>query len=165
MIPSAAIASANSEVLQVINQAIRGEQTSKSRKGIMPRVYSPRERAEIGKLACSVDATEAAKRFTKKFGFSINKSTVRSIKKAYLTKQHEKRLREEDDLTISELPIEKKGRPLLGRKLDKAVQEYVLKLRDCGCPINTSIVIAVAKGLGDVKDQTQGLPSMVVQQH
>ena len=52
----------------------------------MSRVYSPKDRAEIGKLACSVGATEAAKRFRKQFGFSINESTVRSMKKTYLTK-------------------------------------------------------------------------------
>lgn len=76
MIPSAAIASANSEVLQVINQARR---VSNSRKGIAPNVYSPTERAKIGKLAYSVGATETAKRFTQKLGFSVNESTVRSI--------------------------------------------------------------------------------------
>ena len=103
-----------------------------------------------------VGATEAAKRFTKKCGFSINESTVTAIKKAYLAKRHEKRLREEDDSAISELHIKKKGRPLLlGRKLDDAVQEYLLKLRDHGCPINTSIIIAVTRGLGEVIDQTR----------
>ena len=120
------------------------------------RVYSPKERAELGKLAGMVGATEAAKRFTKKCGFSINESTVRAIKKAYLAKRHEKRLREEDDSAISELHIKKKGRPfLLERKLDDAVQEYLLKLRDHGCPINTSIVIAVTRGLEEVIDRTR----------
>ena len=103
-----------------------------------------------------VGATEAAKRFTKKCGFSINESTATAIKKAYLAKRHEKRLREEDYSAISELHIKKKGRPLLlGRKLDDAVQEYLLKLRDHGCPINTSIIIAVTRGLGEVIDQTR----------
>ena len=140
-------------MLQVINQARRG---LNSRKGIALNVYSPIERAKIGKLACSIGATEAAKRFMQKFGFSVNESTITSIKKAYLTKRCEKRLREEEDLTISELSLKKKGRPLLlRRKLDEAVQEYVLKLRDHGCPINTSIVIAVAKGLGEVMDLTR----------
>ena len=49
--------------------------------------------------------------------------------------------------------VMKKGRPLLlERELDEAEQEYVLKLRDHGCTINTSIVIAVAKVLGEVMD-------------
>ena len=98
--------------------------------------------------AYSNGATEAAKRFTQKLGFLL----MRSIKKANLTKWSEKRLREEE---ISELPIKIKGRPLLGRKLDEEVQEYVLKLRDHGYPINTFIVIAVAKGLGEVMDLTR----------
>ena len=78
------------------------------------------------------------------------------MKKAYLTKLHENRLREEDDLTILELLIKKKGRSLLlGKKLDEEVQEYVLKLRDYGCPINISIVINEARGLGEVIDRTR----------
>ena len=120
VIPSTAIASANSEVrCQVVSQARGGEQTLKSRKGKTSRVYSPKKRAEIGKLVCSIGATEAAKRVTKKFGFSIKESTIRSMKKAYLTKQREKRLMEEDDLTISELLMKKKGRPLLLGKNSK----------------------------------------------
>lgn len=42
----------------------------------MPRDYSPKEIAKIGKLACSIGATEKDKRFTKKLGFPINESTV-----------------------------------------------------------------------------------------
>ena len=56
-------------------------------------------------------------------------------------------------MTISELLIKKKGRPLLlKRELDEAVQEHVLKLRDHECPIDTSIIIAVVKGLREVMD-------------
>ena len=160
VIPSNAIAFANSEVRQVIDQARGGEKTRKRRKGISPRVYSPKERAEIGKLACSVGATEVAKRFTKKLGFSVNESTVRSMKKAYLTKLREKRLREDDDLTILELPIKKKGRslllgPVVKSSMKQCRNSHVLNLRDYGCPINTSIVITVARGLGEVIDRTR----------
>ena len=83
VIPSAAISSANSEVFQVTTSQTERGQTLKSRKA-KRKVYSPKERAEIGKLACNVGATEAAERFSKKCGFSINESTVRTIKKAYL---------------------------------------------------------------------------------
>ena len=63
---------------------------------------------------------------------------------------------EDDDLTVNELPMKKKGRPLLlGKKLDDAVQEYILKLRDHGSAINTAIVIAVAKGLALAMDHTR----------
>jgi len=35
----------------------------------------------------------------------------------------------------------------LGKNLDVAVQEYVLKLREVGCPVNTDVTIAAAQGI------------------
>ena len=58
VIPSSAIAAPNSEVEKSI--------CPKSRKGLKKIVYSPRERAQIGKLACSIGATAAAKSFSRK---------------------------------------------------------------------------------------------------
>jgi len=148
--------SANSEVREVYTGQNTGCLSKNSRKGKKPRVYSDTQRAEMGKLTCRVGATEAAKRFTKKLGFTINESTMRSIKKDYLDERYKKRLREEDDLTISAMPVKKKRRPLLlGKKLDDAVKEYNLKLRDHGCAINTTVVIAVARGLGTVLERTR----------
>ena len=54
IIPSVAIESANSEVKKVISQgnSVSPQISRKgSRKGKKLRIYSPRERAEIGKLA------------------------------------------------------------------------------------------------------------------
>ena len=48
-IPSAAIESANREVCAALNK----EQPVSSQKGKKPRIYSPQERAELGKLAVS----------------------------------------------------------------------------------------------------------------
>ena len=47
--------------------------------------------------------------------------------------------------------MKKRGRPLLlGKNLDKQMQEYILKLREHGCAVNT--VIAAATGLArDIK--------------
>ena len=40
------------------------------------------------------------------------------------------------------------GRPLLiGEEADRQLQEYVRYLRDCGSPVNTSVVIATAEGI------------------
>ena len=66
VIPSNAIAFANSEVRQVIDQARGGEKTRKDRREYCQGFIHQRK----GKLACSVGATEVAKRFTKKLGFS-----------------------------------------------------------------------------------------------
>ena len=126
-----------------------------SRKGKKLRIYSPRERAEIGKLACSIGTTAAARRISKKFE-GINESTVRGFKKSYLNELRAKRLREEEDLTVEELPLKKRGRPLLlGKKLDEAVQQYIIKLREHGCPINTVIVLAIARGIVKSMERTR----------
>ena len=126
-----------------------------NRKEKKLRIYSPRERAEIGKLACSIGAIAAARRISKKFE-GINESTVHGFKKAYLNELRTKRLREEEDLTVEELPLKKRGTPLLlGKKLDEAVQQYILKLREHGCPINTVIVLAVARGIVKSMERTR----------
>ena len=75
-------------------------------------------------------------RISKKFG-GINKSTVCGFKKAYLNERCPKRLREEEDLTVKELPLKKRGRPLLLGK----------KLESMDALINTVIVLALARGI------------------
>ena len=119
IVPSSAILAANSEVEKSI--------CHKSQKGLKKRVYSPRERAQMGRLACTIGATAAGKSFSRKLGVTINESTVCGCKKAYIAEQNTKRLREED-LSVNELQPKKKGRSLLlEKKLDNAVQEYILK--------------------------------------
>jgi len=59
-------------------------------------------------------------------------------------------------MTISELPVKKRGRPsLLGKRLDDVVQDYVSMLRDYGCPINTTVVVTVARGIAKAMDRTK----------
>ena len=140
------------KIIQQVNN--NGSIPGKSSKSSKPRFFSPKERAKIGKLACSIGATAAVRHFSKKLGYTMNESTVRGLKQAYLTERRRKRLME-DDLTVHELPMKKKGRPLLlGKKLDDAIQEYILKLREHGSAINT-FVVAVAKGLALAMDRTR----------
>ena len=50
----------------------------------------------------------------------------------------------------------KRGRPLLLRKkLDKVVQQYIIKLREHGCLINTVIVLAIARGIVKSMERTR----------
>ena len=68
---------------------------------------------------------------------------VVSRKHNSVVEQNSKRLREEEDQTVDELHPKKKDRSLLlGKKLDTAVQEFILRLREYGCPVNTQLVIA-----------------------
>ena len=145
-IPSA-IAAGNSEVEKSI--------CPKSQKGLK-KVYSPRERAQMRKLACTIGTMATAKSFSRKLGVTINESIVRGCKKAYIAERSTKRLREEEDLSVNELQPKKKGRSLLlGKKLDNAAQEYILKLRECGCPISIHLIIAATRGIAQAMDRTR----------
>ena len=65
-------------------------------------------------------------------------------------------------MVIEELPPKKQGRPLLlGATLDSAIQQYILKLKERGCPVNTTIVRAAAKGIAKVMDIRIGLLILV----
>ena len=109
----------------------------------------------MAKLVCTIGAMAAAKSFSRKLGVTVNESTVHGCKKAYIAEQSTKRLREED-LSVNELQLKKKGRSLLlGKRLDNAVQEYILKLRKCGCPINTHLIIAATRGIAQAMDRTR----------
>ena len=54
----------------------------------------------------------------------------------------------DDSSDVRELPNKKMGRTLLIREeADRQLQEYVCYLRDCGSPVNTSVVITTAEGI------------------
>ena len=77
----------------------------------------------MGKL---VIVTAAAKRVLRKLGYLVNESI---LEKLCLEEGHVKGLREEDDLTVIEMSLKNKGRPLLlGKILDDHMQENILKM-------------------------------------
>lgn len=60
---------------------------------------------------------------------------------------------EESPLVVKCLPVKPRGRPLLlGKVLDKAVQEYVSAMRTVGGVVNTVIVMAAAEGIVSAHD-------------
>lgn len=64
-----------------------------------------------------------------------------------------KRKHEGHELVVHTLPVAKMGQPLLlGKDLDKKVQNYLFSLRDVGGVINTAIVRAVAASMVKKKD-------------
>ena len=69
----------NSEVRAVLN----GEPSQGSRKGKKHHVYSSKEKAEISRVAGQIGASEAARKFSRKLGHSLNESTARRFKKLY----------------------------------------------------------------------------------
>ena len=50
---------------------------------------------------------------------------------------------ESDKIAVKEMPSKERGRPvLLGNELDQQVQAYLVKLRESGHAVNSSIVLA-----------------------
>ena len=90
MISSSAIVAANSEVEKSI--------CPKSQKGLKKRVCSPREH---GKTCVHHRNNGSSKKLSRKLGVTINESTVRGCKKAYIAERSAKRLREEEAKDVS----------------------------------------------------------------
>ena len=110
--------------------------------------YSVRVRADTGMYACQHGATAAANHFPRKFSPKVTKTTVHSIKRAYLQGVREKKAATDDDDTLKDLPLKKRGRPVLyGEALDSKVQTYLRKVREGGGVVTARIVIAAAKGI------------------
>ena len=143
--PSRAIAAANRMVSAVVSSQSWNAKQKRQRKAVHNNSYSPQLRAEMGKATLQFGATAVARKYSVKLG-TVNESTMRGLKQAYVLEGQRKR-RREDLMTVMSLPHKKRGRPLLlGKTLD-AVQSYILKLRERGCPVNTEIVRAAARGI------------------
>ena len=150
-IPPCVIAAANREVRRVQQVAERKPTRGPYRK------YTQSERAEIGKYSLENGISAAQRKFSRKMGVKISLSTIQGIKDAYKKEMSRKRKASEDgDILIKELPGKKRGSPLLlGESIDHVVQQYVLKLRECGGAVNTAVVVAGAHGIVKSMDRTR----------
>ena len=101
--------------------------------------YSSTLRAQIGSYA-DIHGTSAASRyFPRKLGKKVTKSSVQSIKKAYV---REKRKTDEE---LTDLPEKKREQPLLlGDTVDAQLQVYLKKVRDQGGAVTASVAVAAA---------------------
>ena len=115
--------------------------------------YTPEDRAAIGRYACKHGVKAASTYFSRKLGKKINKSSVHSMKVAYLESVRRKRRADEE---IAELHPKKRGRPLLlGNQVDDQVQLYLKKLREQGGVVSASVVVAATRGILVSIDRTQ----------
>ena len=151
VIPSSAIALANEEIRRAVAVA---QDLSQSHRRHYNK-YTLKEKATIGKFALEHGVLSAKRKFSRQLGQSINESTVRSFKNKF-SKERSRRRAAGEDSDIEELPEKKRGRKLLlGVKMDDMVKNYICKLRDKGCIINTAIVKAAARGLLMSEDKTR----------
>ena len=145
-VPSSAIASTNREE-QKISASLSASSESKKR-GPYSKSFSPQIKAEIGRYAAENRVASTLRRYVSKHP-DLKESTVRTWRNMY--SQELMRVRSGTKMgatTIQELPSKKKGHPyLLGEKLEKQVQSYLIALRDRGGVVNTAIVLACAKGI------------------
>ena len=132
----------------------QGSTTAKKTRGKY-HTYSSEERAVIGKYATENGISAARRVFSRKLGMKISNSTISGMKAAYKQEAARKRELEEEDEVV-ELPEKKRGRHvLLGERLDKCVQEYVLKVRERGCAVNSALVVAGARGIVESLDRSR----------
>ena len=118
--------------------------------------YTPAVRAQIGKYACQHGSAAASSFFSKKLGENVSKTSVQSIKVAYLECVKKKRSADSDDEEVTNLPTKKRGRPfLLGEHDDQQLQMYLRKIRDHGGIITASVVVAAARGILMANDRSK----------
>ena len=113
-------------------------------------VYTPDERAQIGRYASENGPTRAAKHFSKLWNRKVPEPTARRLKSEYQRTMHETGV-----AAVRKLPTKPQGRPLLlGQVIDTAVQDYIKALRSVGGVVTTAIVMASAEGILGARDQS-----------
>ena len=145
-LPSAAIEEANKEVAEA------APKTPKKR-GSYIKIPDDR-RAEIGRYACENGVANAARKYSRVLERSLNESTVRGIKRAYLAELTRKR-KAEEECVVTSLPTKKRGRTLLlGEALDNKVKTY---LREAGGALSTAIQLRGGSFLSLTEENLQSL--------
>jgi len=154
---SAALKEANDRVECIVGSPSGSQsssQTPSSAKRGKYIIFSPKDRAEIGKYCSQNGPAAAVKKFKGMFP-NLAESTVRGMRKKYEETLNSRKRKLDFEGEITEIVSKKRGRPLLlGAELDTKVQKYVSVLRDNGAVINTQIVIAAAKGIVTGTDRT-----------
>ena len=87
--------------------------------------YNDELRAKIAKYSCENGNKAAVAKFSSELGHDVSESTVRNMKKTYLSKLREER----NPDNITSLPHAARGRPLMLGSYDSDVASYVQSLR------------------------------------
>ena len=134
--------------IRLVNERVKPEiEKSLSGKRGPYVILTPLQRALIGKRAAENGVTATIRHFSGSYdGCDLKETTVRRFKNEYLVELKKKRHCEDDEVT--ELPLKKRGRPLLlGEELDQKVRTYLIALRSSGAVVNTAVAVGCAKGV------------------
>ena len=147
-VPASTIAASNKEVRSLLAK------NKSERKHGRYSVYTEQEKAKIAKRAAEMGVTSTIRHFKTEFiDRLLKESTVCTWQDQYV-KELDLRLKLGKDIKIES---QKRGHPtLLGKEMDKELQEYNIKsLRESNAIINVPIVMAAAEGI--VKDHHSNL--------
>ena len=115
--------------------------------------YSSEERAAIGRYTAENGPAKASRHFSKTLERNVPESTARKLRDEYLKKLKEVSQDSSASMTVKSLPTKRQGRPLLlGQTLDETVQRFISDTRKTGGVINTTVVVATARGIVSAKD-------------
>lgn len=142
-----ALKEANENVRRVLSEDTKSPSPSRGKYS----VYSPSDRAEIGKFCAEHGSAKTLRKFKDRFP-DLKESTARYMRGKYHTeiKSRKRKLEFNDDQNIDVIEIQpkKRGRPLLiGNELDSKVQSYVNVLRKNTSVINVAIILSAARGI------------------
>lgn len=140
----AAVRSANEKVQEVIDEENSNASTSGNAPGGKKRrrgqytFYDGELRAKIGRYAAENGDAAACRKFSKELKKTLNESTVRGMRNAYI-----KNKAVNTETEVTSLPIRQRGRPcLLGKEHDDKVKNFVIAVRRSGGSVGTKLLIA-----------------------
>ena len=143
-ISSGGIVATNREVQRVMDKSNDG---TLLKRGPYEH-FDDEERAQIGRYTADHGVAAAVRHYQKLFPTrKVKESSVRTWRNNYL---RDLQIRKEEgrEMVVKKLPYKKRGRPLLlGDYLDGKLRAYVEEIRQMGLVVNTSVLIAAAKGL------------------
>lgn len=136
----------NSEMRKTLTETPGTSGTSGSSTGKKYNVYTPKDRAEIGKFCLEHGPARTVRQFISVFP-SLNESTARYMRDKFKT-ESSTRKRKLDFSDVTEIQSKKRGQPFtLGEELDSKVQAYIKVIRNNGCVVNSSITRSIGKGI------------------
>ena len=108
-------------------------------------VYTPKQRACIGRYALENGTERARQHFLTQFP-KLNESTVRNFKKAYKDKLEHQR-KQFQPKPVTEIPHKLKGRPPILLELDEKLIKFLRAIRAKGGVVNIHVVRATTAAL------------------
>ena len=120
-----------------------------NRRGAYLKI-SAKDRAVIGEYA-SKNGVAAAIRHFKKTGrfLSLKETSVHGWRDAYCKElATQSRKRSGSPISVVELPVKRRGRPLLlGEEMEREVQSFIKSSRELGTAVSTAVVMATTRGV------------------